>query len=75
MPFSSKNSVILTFASSTLSPSKMPEFTIMPVSQSVKAADCTSPPFTTSMMGRLNFFAKSQSRSSWAGTAMMAPVP
>ena len=29
----------------------------------------------TSMMGMLNFRANSQSRVSWAGTAMMAPVP
>ena len=32
-------------------------------------------PLTTSMMGRPNFLANSQSRVSWAGTAMMAPVP
>jgi hypothetical protein len=30
---------------------------------------------TTWMMGRSKALAKSQSRSSWAGTAMMAPVP
>ena len=32
-------------------------------------------PLTTSTMGRPNFLANSQSRVSWAGTAMMAPVP
>ena len=48
---------------------------MMPVSQSVKASFSTLPPFTTSMMGRPNFLANSQSRVSWAGTAMMAPVP
>ncbi len=31
--------------------------------------------FTTGRMGRSNFFANSQSRSSCAGTAMIAPVP
>ncbi len=30
---------------------------------------------TTSVMGRPNCMAKSKSRSSWAGTAMIAPVP
>ena len=62
-------------ASSTLMPSRKPELTITPVSQSVKASFSTSPPLTTSMMGRPNFLANSQSRVSWAGTAMMAPVP
>ena len=46
-----------------------------PVSQSVNASFSTSPPLTTSMIGRLNFFANAQSRVSWPGTAMIAPVP
>ena len=52
-------------------PSMKPEFTMMPVSQSVKASFVTSPPFTTSTMGRLNLRANSQSLVSWPGTAMM----
>ena len=48
---------------------------MMPDAQSVNASFSTSPPLTTSMIGRLNFFANSQSRVSCAGTAMMAPVP
>ncbi len=35
----------------------------------------TSPPATTSMMGRPNFLANSQSRWSWPGTPMTMPVP
>ena len=53
----------------------MPELTITPVSQSVKASSFTFPPLTTSTMGRPNFLANSQSRVSCAGTAMIAPVP
>ena len=40
-----------------------------------KASTETSPPATTSRMGRSKVRAKAWSRSSWAGTAMMAPVP
>ena len=61
--------------SKTLIPSRKPELTITPVAQSVKASFSTLPPFTTSMMGRPNFLANSQSRVSCPGTAMMAPVP
>ena len=51
-----------------------------PVATSVKAAFCTSTSepssaATTWIMGRPKALAKSQSRLSWAGTAMMAPVP
>ena len=34
-----------------------------------------SPVRTTSRMGSLNWVANSKSRVSWAGTAMIAPVP
>ena len=63
------------FASSTVIPSRNPELTITPVAQSVNASFSTSPPFTTSMMGSPNFLANSQSRVSWPGTAIIAPVP
>ena len=77
IPFSVRNSVILFFASATESPFRKSELTRVPVSTSVNTASFTSTglPATTSMMGMSNFLANSQSRSSWAGTAMMAPVP
>ena len=75
MCFSVRYSVMAFLASATLMPSRKPELTITPVAQSVKAASCTLPPLTTSMISQPNFFANSQSRSSWAGTAMIAPVP
>ena len=56
-------------------PVMKPELTMTPVSQSVKASFSMSPPLTTSTIGMPNFLANSQSRVSWAGTAMMAPVP
>jgi hypothetical protein len=74
-PFSASQAVIFFFASSTERLSSMPELTITPVSQSVKASSFTFPPLTTSTMGRPNFLANSQSRVSCAGTAMIAPVP
>ncbi|SKT96667.1 Uncharacterised protein [Mycobacteroides abscessus subsp. abscessus] len=39
------------------------------------AASVTSPPEITSCTGKPKVFAKSQSRWSCPGTAMMAPVP
>ena len=36
---------------------------------------CRRPGVTTCTIGMPNFLANSKSRSSWAGTAMMAPVP
>ena len=73
------NDVMACFASATSIPFRKPEFTSFPVATSVKAASFTStgPALlsTTWMMGMLNFFANSQSLSSWPGTAMMAPVP
>ena len=59
----------------TESPFRKSELTMIPSAMSVYAAACTSPPATTSTMGRWNFLANSQSRSSCAGTAMIAPVP
>ena len=76
MPVSASHLIITGMASLTVSPFKKPELTMMPVSSfSVKAASCTLPPATTSMMSQPKALANSQSRSSWAGTAMMAPVP
>jgi hypothetical protein len=53
-------------------PSRKPEFTATP--SPVKAAVRTSPPFTTSTIGRPKRLANSVALS-WAGTAMIAPVP
>jgi hypothetical protein len=50
-----------------------PELTIAP--SPVCAAVATSPPEITSTIGSPMAFANSQSRSSWPGTAMIAPVP
>ena len=61
------------FASGVARPSSRPELTATP--SPLKAASVTSPPFTTSRIGRPNFFANAQSRSSCPGTAMIAPVP
>ena len=64
--------------SSVPRPSNSPELTATPSSASAWVMGCAdSRPSrdTTWMMGRSNFFANSKSRSSWAGTAMMAPVP
>ena len=78
LPCSSSQAAIFSLASVTDRPFRKPEFTRVPVATSVKASlsrlDSVLP-FTTSTMGRLNFLANSQSRVSWAGTAMMAPVP
>ena len=78
LPFSSSQAYILFLASSTDRPFRKSELTSVPVATSVKASLSRSlgtVPLTTSMMGRPNFLANSQSRVSWAGTAMMAPVP
>ena len=75
---SSSQAYILFLASSTDRPFRKSELTSVPVATSVKASLSRSlgtVPLTTSMMGRPNFLANSQSRVSWAGTAMMAPVP
>ena len=75
MPFSPSHSIIAGIASLTVLPFRKSEFTRMPVSSfAVNAAFWTSsPPETTSMISQPNFLANSQSRSSCAGTAMMAP--
>ncbi len=52
-----------------------PEFTSVPFSISTNAASATLPPEMTSTMGRPYLRANRQSRSSWPGTAMIAPVP
>ena len=76
MPFSSSHLVMAGMASLTLMPSRKPELTMMAFSSLlIHASLVTSPPLTTSTMGRLNSLANSQSRWSWPGTAMMAPVP
>ena len=76
MPFSVSHFFMTGMASFTVRPLRKSEFTMMPVSSlRVKASFSMSPPWTTSMMSQPNFLANSQSRSSWAGTAMMAPVP
>ena len=60
-------------ASGVASPSRKSEFTALP--SPTYAASLTSPPETTSTIGRSNARAKAWSRSSWPGTAMIAPVP
>ena len=76
MPFSSSHFFMAGMASFTVMPLRKSELTMMPVSSfRVKASFSMSPPWTTSMISQPNFLANAQSRSSWAGTAMMAPVP
>src|SRR6266571_475669 len=64
----------LRLASATVSPSRKPELILIP---SPPYASPTHPAgrLTVSMIGRLCCLAKSQSRWSSPGTAMMAPVP
>ena len=64
-------------ASAVGSPSMGPELTATPSPANASPASTAPPPAgaTTCTIGRPNFFAKAKSRSSWAGTAMMAPVP
>jgi hypothetical protein len=74
-------STILRLPSATLIPSNSPEFTSTQPSLSVNAASSgTSASLaasraTTRTMGSWNCVANSKSRSSWPGTAMIAPVP
>ena len=58
-------------------PSKRPEFTITPSPVYASASVPWAPDggAITSTIGRPNSVANWKSRSSWAGTAMMAPVP
>ncbi|TXT42527.1 MAG: hypothetical protein FD137_2109 [Spirochaetes bacterium] len=61
-------------------PENSPEFTANPSAVVQAAGSLSKGPSspgeaTTWIMGRPKVLAKSQSRSSWAGTAMMAPVP
>jgi hypothetical protein len=58
-------------------PSSDPElmFTPSPVNAAFESIVEPSAGFITCTMGMPNFFANSKSRSSCAGTAMIAPVP
>jgi hypothetical protein len=58
-------------ASRLWSPSKRPLFTIAPSSVHGRSPGQS----ITRRISRPNFSANSKSRSSWAGTAMIAPVP
>ena len=74
-PLSASHAVTARMASppAVAVPSKRPLFTITP--SPAYAAFATSPPVITSRTSSPIARANSQSRSSWPGTAMMAPVP
>ena len=77
-PRSESHAVIFTAASRQGMPSKSPLFTMTPspTYASDRGVSAESPdPAATRTMGRSNWPANSKSRSSWPGTAMMAPVP
>ena len=76
--------MIFAFAEAVSRPSSSPEFTAAPSSvyASVRLSRVLPVFFshsafgvTTVRTGRPNCLANAKSRSSWAGTAMMAPVP
>ena len=68
--------MIASIAAALSSPSSGPEFTCGPSSAVATPVTAgSSPPSTTTRTGRPNARAKSRSRWSWAGTAMIAPVP
>ncbi len=73
-PFSSSHAIIVDLASVTPMPSRNPELIAGPspvnASPSKPSDGCT-----VRMTGRSYAVAKSQSRWSWPGTAMIAPVP
>ena len=64
-------------ASAVGSPSRGPELTARPSPLKASPVSTARPPAgaTTWTMGSPNFLANAKSRSSWAGTAMIAPVP
>ena len=70
MPSDSSQSMIARLPSDAGMPVKSPEFTSGP-----SPAQGSSPQSTTRRISRPNCSAKAKSRSSWAGTAMIAPVP
>ena len=79
MPLASSHAVIAALASGTASPSRLSSALAELIAgpSPVKAVDSSWPcdGCTVRMTGRSKAVAKSQSRSSWPGTAMMAPVP
>jgi hypothetical protein len=66
--------MIRVFASATPNPSKKPELTAAP-SPTYALPSKSGGGWTVRTIGRSNFSANSQSRSSCPGTAMIAPVP
>jgi len=68
-------------ASFTSNPFKNPELISLPLATSVKASFSISQTVfsfadsITWIIGKSNFLANSQSLVSWAGTAIIAPVP
>jgi hypothetical protein len=72
-PLSTSQSSVRAAAALLDKPSRKAELTIAPSSS--HACSSMLPPLSTSTMGRPNLRAKLQSRWSWPGTAMIAPVP
>jgi len=71
--FSSSQEIIDAFASAT--PRPFSHSLLIAGPSPVKAPSNPSGASTVRMMGRSKISAKAQSRSSWPGTAMIAPVP
>jgi hypothetical protein len=74
-PFSSSHAMMRAFASPTDRPSRLTSSFDDAVATPSPVHGSSSPPVTTRGVGRPNAVANSKSRSSCAGTAMMAPVP
>jgi hypothetical protein len=72
-PFSSSQAIIAAFASATPLPFRNSLLITAP--SPVYAPSKSSGVSMVRTIGRSNVCAKSQSRSSWPGTAMIAPVP
>jgi hypothetical protein len=75
MPLATSQSMALLFASSMVSPSRNPELILTPSPVYACVSGHSGGLFTVAMMSRPCCLAKSQSRWSSPGTAMMAPVP
>ena len=81
LPCSASQPTISCQASDAGRPVNRPELTITSSTvcstKALSSSSVASAPLgiTTLTMGSPNFFANAKSRSSWAGTAMIAPVP
>ena len=78
LPLASSQSAIASNAAAEVRPSNSPDAMTIPGSTNAPAEMSTASPSDgriTCTMGRPNRVANSWSRWSWAGTAMIAPVP